>query len=81
MGCACHKRLKEKGVKEKGVESLIRRSWDVEVVKIYMEANFIADGVSNWVLTRGVGFYILSVPSVSLRSFLYARPGKMNPDP
>lgn len=50
--------------------SLLSRSWEVEITKIYGEANYVADDVANWALTPELGFYVLTTPPVSLRNSL-----------
>lgn len=51
---------------------MLRRSWTVEVRRIYREANFVADGIANWAFVRPVGYYPLPVPPVELSLLLMA---------
>lgn len=45
---------------------MLRLGWSVEVRRVYREANFVADGVANWVLPKPIGSYPLPEPHAEI---------------
>lgn len=42
--------------------ALLRLDWSVEVKRVFREANFVADGLANWVLDKPISYYPLPNP-------------------
>lgn len=53
-------------------KSLLRRDWTEEVKRIYREANYVADGGSNWVPSQSIRYQLPHNPLTPIWSLLLA---------
>lgn len=58
----------EHGILLNRCRSFLEQDWAEEVRKIYREANFVAEGVANWVLHQELGYHLLLAPQYPFAS-------------